>query len=126
MKKLYIILLVLVIIGFIILIILDSINKSNQCKYDYVYVRYGFKGIRHCSHVNSLEELSNLYDQHPEYTYIVFGKYSDKSCNYWNNTPCGKTIFCPTHGTKEQCLLNGGSWELESPLDDYNSGVIKK
>lgn len=117
MKKLYIILIILA------LFILNAVDESNKCKHDYVYVQYGFKGIPHCNHVDTLEELSNLYDKHPEYSYQVFGKYSDKSCNYWNNTQCGKTIFCPTHGTKEQCLLNGGSWELESPLNNYNFGV---
>jgi hypothetical protein len=45
----------------------------------------------------------------------VNGRYTHKVCFYDNNnTPCGKTTYCPSHITEENCLAMEGTWEFET------------
>lgn len=47
-----------------------------------------------------------------------------KNVNGWGNeytcffdnqyTPCGKTLYCATHQTYEECINLNGTWELET------------
>jgi hypothetical protein len=52
----------------------------------------------------------------------VDGWGNEYSCFFDNeNTPCGKTQYCATHQTYENCIKLNGTWELETEARFWKS-----